>query len=369
MIAPQRLLPVIIVVVLAGCGAPPSASAPVAASASPATSAKPAASNAGSAAIASGGKVRVATHGLAANASPYIAQDRGYFKEQGLDVDFVDAGQVDQMIAPLATGQVDAITVGVITTILNAIGRDIAIQYVADGGAASPDPKNGFTSTLNYMVAPNTTISDWKDLKGKVYGTPSPGGSTPRIVLEKGLKTAGLGLPDVSEKVVPFGDMPLAISNGSLDLALGVEPFVAQGIAKGLWKKFKNAADVYPGVQLGGLWFGPGMAQKGQDVGSRFMVAYTRALRDYYEAYGPKKTNRDSIVAITAKNTAVKDTSLYDKMDWNYVNPNCSINMTTFRADLAWFGDNAFTPKLDFDRVVNDSYCQSAVKQLGEYKP
>ena len=135
-----------------------------------------------------------------------------------------------------------------------------------------------------------------------------------------------------------------------------------------MWKKFKNAADIYPGVQLGGLWFGPGMAQKGQDVGNRFMVAYTRALRDYVDAYGPKRANRDAIVAITAKNTAVKDTSLYDKMDWNYVNPNCSINMQTLRSDLAWFGDNNFTPKLEFDKVVNDSYCQAAVKQLGEYK-
>jgi NitT/TauT family transport system substrate-binding protein len=313
-------------------------------------------------------KIKVATQGIAANAPPYIAQDHGYFKEQNLDVEFVNIGQTDQMIAPLATGQADAITVGVITTVLNAIGRGIEIQYVADGGAASPDPKNGFTSTLNYMVAPNSPIKDWKDLKGKTYGTPSPGGSTPRIVLEKGLKTAGLTLADLTEKIVPFGDMPLATSNASIDLALGVEPFVAQGVEKGLWAKWKNAASIYPGVQLGGLWFGPHMAQLGQDAGNRFMIAYTKALRDYYEAFGPRRRNRDEIVAITARNTALKDTALYDKMEWNYVNPNCSVNKQTFRSDLAWFGDNNFTPKLDFDKVVNDSYCQAAVKALGEYK-
>ena len=43
--------------------------------------------------------------------------------------------------------------------------------------------------------------------------------------------------------------------------------------------------------------------------------------------------------------------------------------MDTFRADLTWFGDHGFTPKLDFDKVVNDSYCQAAMKQLGQYKP
>ncbi|HEX6513880.1 MAG TPA: ABC transporter substrate-binding protein [Chloroflexota bacterium] len=355
-----------LLMLLTGCGATaPAAGTSGAAQPSSArlASAKPAASQAPAT------KLRVATQNIAANAPPYIAQDRGYFKEQGLDVEFVDVGQTDQMIAPLATGQVDAITVGVITTILNAIGRGIDIQYVADGGEASPDVKNGFTSTLNFMTAPNSPIKDWKDLKGTTYGTPSPGGSTPRIVLEKGLKTAGLSLADVGEKIIPFGDMPLATSNGVVDLALGVEPFVVQGVGKGLWAKFKNAADIYPGVQLGGLWFGPHMKQLGQDTGNRFMAAYTRAVRDYVDAFGAKRTNRDHIVAITAKNTAVKDVSLYDKLEWNYINPNCSINMQTFRADLAWFSDNNFISKLDFEKVVNDSYCQAAVRQLGEYKP
>ena len=361
---------VALTLLLAGCGgaaAAPAASSSAAAGAT-ATQARPSAA-AGPATPAAILKLKVATQNIAANAPPYIAQERGYFKDAGLDVEFVNAGQTDQMIAPLATGQVDAITVGVITTILNAIGRGIEIQYVADGGEASPDPKNGFSSTLNFMTAPQSAIKDWRDLKGKTFGVPAPGGSTPRIVLEKGLKTAGLGLADVSEKTVPFGDMPLATSNGSVDLAIGVEPFVVQGVNKGLWAKFRNAAEIYPGVQLGGLWFGPHMRQLGQDAGNRFVTAYTRALRDYDEAFGPKRRNRAEIVAITARNTAVKDVSLYDAMDWNFVNPNCSINMQTFRSDLAWFGDNNFTPKLEFGRVVNDSYCQAAVKQLGENKP
>jgi NitT/TauT family transport system substrate-binding protein len=316
--------------------------------------------------------VKVGSQNVAGNAALYIAQDRGYFKQQGLDVQYVDVGLTEQMIPPLATGQVDAILVGIQSGVLNAIARDVNIKIVGDSGEISPDPKNGFSSAFAFAISKQSAesgkIKTFADLKGKVYGTTGSGGTTALIALERGLQSAGLTLNDITTKQMTFADLPAAVGNGSVDFGLAVEPFAAQGEAKGLWVRWKNGADLYPGGQVAALYYGPHMAQLGSDVGTRFMVAYTRGIRDYYEAFGPQKKDRAAIVTILTRNTAVKDPALYDKMTWNYMNPDCSIQMQTFRNDLDWYASHGFAQKLEFDRVVDDSYCQAAVKELGPYR-
>ena len=38
--------------------------------------------------------------------------------------------------------------------------------------------------------------------------------------------------------------------------------------------------------------YGPRVAEIGQNAGNRFMVAYVRGLRDYNDAFGPRRQNR-----------------------------------------------------------------------------
>jgi NitT/TauT family transport system substrate-binding protein len=357
-------------VMTAACGTTPTA-APSGGSAASAPAGSSAAASAAAKAQAAT-TVKVGSQNVAGNAALYIAQDRGYFKQQNLDVQYVDVGLTEQMIPPLATGQVDAILVGIQTGVLNAIARDVDIKVVATSGEISPDPKNGFSSAFEFALAKQTVdsgkIKSFGDLKGKVYGTTGSGGTTALIALERGLQSAGLSLNDITTKQMTFADLPAAVGNGSVDFGLAVEPFAAQGEAKGLWVRWKNGADLYPGGQVAALYYGPHMAQLGSDAGKRFMVAYTKGIRDYFVAFGPQKKDRADIVTILTKNTAVKDPAVYDKMTWNYMNPDCSIQMQTFRNDLDWYAGHGFAQKLEFDRVVDDSYCQAAVKELGAYK-
>lgn len=318
-------------------------------------------------------EVKVASQQLTGNAGIYIAHDRGHFKEQGLDVRLVDVGLQSEMVPPLATGQVEVVGVGLISGTFNAIARDIPIRLVADSGAVTPDPGNGFSSAATFMVAPDTLatgrIRDFSDLKGKTYGgTTAGGGSTAQIVLDRGLRSAGLTPADVDGRPVAFADMAAAIANHVVDFGLGVEPFVAQGEARGLWVRWKGFPEIYPGAQLAALLYGPTMVALGQDVGNRFMVGYTRALRDYYEAFGPKWQNRAEIVSILVQNTIVKDPSLYDRMSWNYLNPDCSLNLEAIASDLEWYTAQGLVPPLRVEQVVNNSYCEAAVQQLGKYQ-
>src|SRR3954447_21652459 len=132
--------------------APTAASAPAgqATGAAPATTAAAPAISAPAAAVTPQArqKVRVATIRITADAGLYIAEQKGYFDEQGIDVDWVDFVTAGDTIAPLGTGQLEVGVGAVGAGLFNAFLRGIDIRLVADKAATSPDPSNGFGSSL-----------------------------------------------------------------------------------------------------------------------------------------------------------------------------------------------------------------------------
>ncbi len=157
----------------AGSGAAPAGAAAGAATTSSPPPAAPAAS-----APPSPATVRVGSQQLTGNAGNYIAQDKGYYTEQGLDVQYVDVGLTTQMIPPLAAGQVDGVAVGLLSGTFNAIARGIGIRVVADSGMVSPDPTNGFSAAFAF-----TTSKEMIDSRSSPSGrrrTSGCGGRAPR---------------------------------------------------------------------------------------------------------------------------------------------------------------------------------------------
>jgi NitT/TauT family transport system substrate-binding protein len=112
------------------------------------------------------------------------------------------------------------------------------------------------------------------------------------------------------------------------------------------------------------------MLQMGGNAGNRFMVAYVKGLRDYNDAFGPKRKGRDEIIDILVRNTQLKDRALYDQMGLSYLNPDCYLNLDTMAADVDWYFEHGYiAPKPDVAQFVDRSYCDYALQQLGRYQP
>jgi len=166
-----------LVVLSCGGGTPPAAvSSPTAAATAAATSAPAAAPI----------KVRAAYQNITpANLAPYFAKDQGIFLKHGLDVDLplIDGGA--KAMAALLGGSVDIIQVGG-TEIMSAFAGGGDVQAVALFVPVSP-----------WVLMAPASYTGPNDLKGKVIGVASKGGSA-EIAAVQCVEKLGLKVSDVS---------------------------------------------------------------------------------------------------------------------------------------------------------------------------
>jgi NitT/TauT family transport system substrate-binding protein len=90
----------------------------------------------GSAAAAD--QINVAVIGSIVDTPFYIARDHDFFKNEGLDVNFVSFDSGAKAIVPLATGELDIGSGALSVAFYNAMGRGVMIRVVADKGHTGP---------------------------------------------------------------------------------------------------------------------------------------------------------------------------------------------------------------------------------------
>src|SRR3954465_7816833 len=154
--------------------APPPAAAPSDASASqPATSA-PAAGPA--APLAPPVPVKIADIPNGSNAGVYIALDRGYFQEAGLDVTLETFDISEKSIPAIATNQVAAGAGGVNAALFSAVARGLPLRIV--GGISGNEP--GYSSSALMVrkgLIDSGRVRDYADLRGMRFGLTSVAGA------------------------------------------------------------------------------------------------------------------------------------------------------------------------------------------------
>jgi sulfonate transport system substrate-binding protein len=313
----------------------------------------------------------VATQALTTQAPLFIAQEKGYFAQERLEVAFQFIGGGTVNLQALAIKQADIATGSPSPALWNAVAREIPIKVTAAISSLSPDPATGFTSAM-WLVLPTGTpgrgpIKTYADLKGRTIGVLGRGLGA-EIFVDAALQKGGLTLKDAELKEVRGADVYVAFTNGAVDAATEIEPFVTLGADKGLLVRWKNAAELTPGRVAAVMMFGPRLSDRTDDVGARFMTAWTRAARDYNDAFGPKHRDEDRVVKILTNYTDVKDPALYPRMTWHYVDPNCTTAADVLKLDLEWDVEHGYVQKKpDLGAAIDDRYCQAALKKLGRY--
>src|SRR5579884_2598872 len=171
------LLAVIVGLALAACGPPAAqaAAAPTAAQTSPPTAQQPAAAAAARQPLAPRVAVRYGELGQASDAGFYVALDRGYFAEEGLDVEAIPIGSGGRMIPSLGAGQIDVGGGGISTALINAVARDVPLRLVADKGSLRPG--FGYSGlVVRKELVDRGEVQGPADLKGRRIAVNTPTG-------------------------------------------------------------------------------------------------------------------------------------------------------------------------------------------------
>ncbi|MBS0518383.1 MAG: ABC transporter substrate-binding protein [Proteobacteria bacterium] len=311
-------------------------------------------------------QVKVSVYQSVSDAGIYVAEAKGYFKEQGVAIDVVQLDSVSSVVTALASGQVDVAGGAPSAAVYNAARQGIGIRIVADKGSMR---KGGGYLCLVVRKGLEDKIKTAADLKGhKVAWSGIGVGTTNEVALDHLLKSAGLKDSDLSLQNLTFGDSFAALASGSVDAAYLIEPLVQSAEQKGVGTLLMTGDQMYPNQQVAVLLYGADFAQKRADVARRFMVAYLKGVRDYNDAFGKGK-DRAGIVAILSKNTSVKRPELYEKMVMPGLNPDGEVNLDGMKADMAWFHSKGYLKEtIDLSKVVDSSFVDEALKKLGRYQ-
>lgn len=296
----------------------------------------------------------------------FIAYEKGYFAEQGINLVMQQVPRAGaQMIPFLATGQLMVGCGNLNAGLYNAIVNDIPLKVVADKGTVMP--KHGYLALLVRKAhVTSGRYKGLKDLKGMTVAVTARGVSQ-EIVYERYLKQAGLTLDDVKFVILSWADMNVALSNGAIDATIQVEPLVARAVEKDIAVRVMGDDEVYPDQQSAVIMYSPFFIEKHPDLAKAFMVAYVKGMRDYNDAF-EKNKNKEEVIKILMKHTKVKDRETYDKVATVGLHHDGMLNVATMKQDAQWLFDKGYVSQLPaVEEIADLSFVNYAVRQLGQY--
>jgi NitT/TauT family transport system substrate-binding protein len=179
-------------------------------------------------------KLRVAYLGLTCEAPIFVAYEKGFFQEEGLDVELVKTDW-NGLREGLSLGTFDA-NHTLAMYLLKPIeqGADIKIT----GGI--------HTGCLRVQVASNSPINDIKALKGKRIGVPTHIGSPPYLFACRVLSASGIK-PNPEHKEIEWLPYPpdvlaKALQSGQVDAVATSDPIGTILVGKGLVRTIADQA-------------------------------------------------------------------------------------------------------------------------------
>lgn len=173
-------------------------------------------------------KVRVGYIGLTCEAPIFTAVEKGFFKEEGLDVSLVKCEWANYKDV-LALGGYD-VTHHLIMYFLKPVEQGLDVKFT--GGI--------HRGCLRVQAATKGNVRSIQDLRGKRIGVPGMG-TPPFIFANRVLGANGIDpSKEITWLVFPAGELGLALDKGEVDAVADSEPIGSLLLADG---KVRNVAD------------------------------------------------------------------------------------------------------------------------------
>jgi ABC-type nitrate/sulfonate/bicarbonate transport system substrate-binding protein len=297
-------------------------------------------------------------------ASTLIAEEKGYFRDAGLDVHIERIDSMGKAVAFLAANHVQVAQGGINAGIFNAIAQGLPVVLALDGGSTP------LYHRLLVRRGLESRIRTVADLKGRTIGLSAPG-STSMYEMAMTLSRGGLALRDVDAKNLAFSQMTAGLTNGALDLALMVAPFTELAVERNIAMPWIDPEEGYiatlPMTSVAYI-VNTDWAARNPDAARKLMLALARGSRDYCQAYH-HGANRGEMLDVLMKHKIAADRALLDRMDWQARNPDGRFNMASLVDIQAFFRREGVIDRIaPAERLVDPRYADAAAQAFGPFE-
>lgn len=303
-----------------------------------------------------------------------IANEKGYFKKLGLDIQvrqFID-GQ--QAVPSLIAGELDITFMTANASLFNSIARGAPLVVILDRG--NNKVGRGYTVinvSKEMAEAGVKTPSDFAKLKGKKIGV-SGTGSINQYLFSLALQKAGLDPRKDVQWVTNIGQPDLMKMLGqnqidATDLAYQFGFFAEKG---NMGPIVTTGDKIDPDGTIGVFATRQPLVREKRDVLVRFAMAYLQGAKEFNAAAAAPDQHAD-IVEILAKTTALQKPETVKAIApfWSYVNEDGKPNVASIMKMQDYWADyyGLIERKVTAERLFELGIAEEAVRRLAAEKP
>lgn len=301
--------------------------------------------------------IRVYMNPSMSSAPMIIANEEGFFKEQGIGIEFIKSQSTADALLFLLQGSVDAIDGPLTAGIYNAVKEKQSVRIVA--GTTQYVKGNDFSGILIRKAPgiPEDRAGLLKYLATQKIALPIRG-SMPNFFIETLFERYGIATEDIRFLNMSFPFIVEGMASGSLNAGFMIEPFLSIARKKGSGFEFISFSDDFPDTPASFIFYGANLVQKKKDLGVRFLKAYLKGCRQY--ALG--KTPRN--VEILTKALTL-DEKLLVHMVWPAIVPDVFQTRSAAVQDFqAWLIKKLFlSSAIDTADLFDASFLNKAAKE------
>jgi NitT/TauT family transport system substrate-binding protein len=267
-----------------------------------------------------------------------VADARGYFKQEGIEIKMVEFHSAAPIGIAVASGDVQFGISGMSASFYNLASQG-QLRIIASASGAHP----GFYTLV--AVASNKAwdagLKSGKDLPGHDIAITQVGTSLHYSI---GLLAKRYDFPMSAVRVKPLQSNPnvlSALKGGTIDAAIMPASPVLPLIAKGEIHRLGFIGQITDGFSGAMLFTGTKTANDDPSLVKRFVTAYRKGMRDFHDAFvGPDGSRKDgplapTIMAIMSKFTRVPEKQLAQAIP--YLDAQGRVDEADIQRQIEWY--------------------------------
>lgn len=309
-------------------------------------------------------KLTIGALRFTSHSAGFIAFEKGYFKAEGLDVQFKFFQAAQPIAVAVASNDVDFGIAGVTGGFINLAGKG-AIKAVA--GVLHEDKGVDGMAIMASNKAYKAGFTKPAQIKGKSLALTQIG-STFHYMGARVAQKSGFTIKDIKVKPLQkVGSMIGAIKSGQVDAMIMV-PHIAKPLDKaGAAKIIGWLRDYAPDYQISVLITSTKNIKERPELVKKFLRAYAKGIAEFNRVMLAKKKDPAEVEAmVKIIHKYVYTSRPYAKAAPSiiagamYLNPGASLDLASVKHQLKWHQDQGFVPKsVTAEQIVDTTFVET----------